>query len=231
MTTHEHWEELAAGYALDALDPAEHSEFVEHLSTCARCRELVDEHLLVAAQLGSLAGEDVSPPPWQAIRAGIVGEQPSPGADVVALRRRPRLMVMGAAAAAVAMLAAGVVAWQVSRPSGQRPLASPAACRAVATCHVIALDGSAGSPAQLLVHDGRVALVPTGMPAPPAGSVWALWQLPRGGAPLLLTEFATGRPTATLKVGYGQTAGFAVSRESAGTKPATPTDVVAAGNA
>ena len=232
MSTHEKWDELAAGYALDALEPEEHAEFVDHLGTCARCRELVDEHLLVAAQLGSLAGDDVSPPPWHAVRAGIVGQPPAAAdADVVVLRRRPRFAVMGAAAAAVAMLAGGVVAWQLSQSSGPRPLASPAACRQTANCHVIALDGSAGSPAQLLVHDGRVALVPTGMPAPPAGSVWALWQLPRGGAPLLLTEFATGRPSATLKVGFGQTAGFAVSRESARTTPTAPTEVVAAGNA
>ena len=230
MSTHEHWEELAAGYALDALEPDERAEFVDHLATCARCRQLVDEHSLVAAQLGSLAGDDVTAPPWSAIRAGVIGStRTTDTADVVVLRRRPRLAALTAAAAAVALLGAGA-AWQLTRTSGPTPLASAEDCRQTTGCHVIALDSSAGPAAQVLVHNGRAAIVPTSMPALPAGSVWALWQLPRGGAPVLLTEFATGSK-ASLKVGYGQTAGFAVSRETAGTTPTAPSVVVAAGTA
>jgi len=235
MSTHEHgnheqWDELAAGYALDALEPDEREEFLDHLATCERCRQRVDEHLLVAAQLGSLAGDDVAPPPWSAIRAGVVGDRPAPGdAEVVVLRRRPRLPVLTAAAAAIALLGAGA-AWQLTRTTGPQPLASVAACRQDPGCHVIALDSGGGSAAQMLVHDGRAALLPTAMPALPAGSVWALWQLPRGGSPLLLTEFETGRQATPLKIGYGQTAGFAVSREKAGTTPTAPSVVVAAGS-
>ena len=232
MSTHEQWDELAAGYALDALEPEEQAEFVEHLSGCARCHELVDQHSLVAAQLGSLAGGDVSPPPWSAMRTGIVGPSQTAGdADVVVLRRRPRFVVMTSAAAAVAVLAAGVIGWQATRGGTAKPLASAAACRHTTGCHIVALDTSAGAAAQLLIHDGRAAVVPIAMPAPPPGSVWALWQLPRGGAPLLLTEFATGKPSASLKVGYGQTAGFAVSREAVGATPAAPSEVIAAGTA
>ena len=229
MSGHEHWEELAAGYALDALEPEERDEFVEHLVTCAQCRALVDEHLLVAAQLGSLAGDDVAPPPWSAIRAGVItSPTASADADVVVLRRRRMPVALTAAAAAVVLVGAGA-AWQLTRPSGAQPLASAQACRQTADCHVVALDSSAGPAAQVLVHHGQAAIVPTSMPPLPAGSVWALWQLPRGGAPVLLTEFATGSRS-TLKVGYGQTAGFAVSRETVGTTPAAPSDVVAAGN-
>lgn len=233
MSTHEYWDELAAGYALDALEPEEAAEFVEHLNACERCRQLVDEHSLVAAQLGSLAGDDVSPPPWSAVRAGIVGPAAGAGDDnVVPLRRRPRFAALTAAAAAVGVLALAGITWQLTRGNnGPQPLASASACRHASGCHVVALDTSAGTAAQLLVHDGRAAIVPLSMPAPPAGSVWALWQLPRGAAPVLLTEFTTGRPATDLKVGYGQTAGFAVSRENAGSTPAAPTDIVAAGNA
>ena len=232
MNTHEQWEEFAAGYALDALEPDEREEFVAHMSSCAVCRELVDEHALVAAQLGSLAGDDAAPPPWSALREGIVGPGGTAGdADVVILRRRPRFVILTSAAAAVVMLAAALVAWQATRGgTGAQPLASAAACRHTTGCHVIALDTSAGSAAQLLVRNGRAAVVPIAMPAPPAGSVWALWQVPRDGAPVLLTEFATGRPSTSLKVGYDQTAGFAVSREAAGETPTAPTVVVAAGN-
>ena len=69
------------------------------------------------------------------------------------------------------------------------------------------------------------------MPAPPSGSVWALWQVPRSGAPQLLTEFETGRHTAPLQVGYDETASFAVSRERSGATPTAPSVVVATGNA
>src|SRR4051794_28258471 len=104
---HDHWEQLAAGFALDALEPEERADFTAHLASCAQCRELLDEHSLVAAQLGSLAGDDVSPPPWSAIRAGVVGEPQRPAeAEVVVLRRRPRFATLAAAAAAVAVAGA-----------------------------------------------------------------------------------------------------------------------------
>src|SRR3954454_8599231 len=113
---HDHWEQLAAGFALDALEPEERADFTAHLATCAQCQELVDEHSLVAAQLGSLARDDVSPPPWSAIKAGVVGEPPRPAeAEVVALRRGPRFAAMAAAAAAVAVAGAGVATWQLTR--------------------------------------------------------------------------------------------------------------------
>src|SRR4051812_16508365 len=128
---HDHWEQLAAGFALDALEPEESADFAAHLASCAQCQELVDEHALVAAQLGSLAGDDVSPPPWSAIRAGVVGEsQRTSEADVVVLRRRPRFATLAAAAAAVAVAGGAVATWQLTRDgNGTQPLASVAACR------------------------------------------------------------------------------------------------------
>lgn len=231
---HDHWQQLAAGFALDALEPEERADFTAHLASCAQCQQLVDEHSLVAAQLGSLAGDDVSPPPWSAIRAGVVGEPQRPAeAEVVVLRRRPRFATLAAAAAAVAVAGAAVATWQLTRDAnGTQPLASVAACRHTTGCHVVALGTTDGAtPADLLVHDGRVAVVPTSMPAPPSGSVWALWQVPRSGAPQLLTEFETGRHTAPLQVGYDETASFAVSRERSGATPTAPSVVVATGNA
>ena len=81
----------------------------------------------------------------------------------------------------------------------------------------------------MLVHDGRFALIVTSMPSPAPGSVWALWQVPRTGAPRLLGEFSGGDVRARLRLSYGETSGFAVSREPAGTTPLTPTVVVATG--
>src|SRR4051794_11042229 len=125
---HDHWEQLAAGFALDALEPEERADFTAHLASCAHCQQLVDEHSLVAAQLGSLAGDDVSPPPWSAIRAGVVGEPQRPAeAEVVVLRRRPRFATLAAAAAAVAVAgAAGAARPMTPDAKGTQPPASGA---------------------------------------------------------------------------------------------------------
>jgi len=93
MTTpHEHWDELAAGYALDALEPAEEAELLTHLDTCELCRDALRGHELVAAQLAALAeDDDLAPPSWSAIRTGIVGTPSSTSGDVVSIaeRRKP----------------------------------------------------------------------------------------------------------------------------------------------
>ena len=40
LVEHERWDELAAGHALHALEPAEAIEFEQHRIGCARCRDL-----------------------------------------------------------------------------------------------------------------------------------------------------------------------------------------------
>src|SRR3954466_5750017 len=116
MSDHDYWEQLAAGFALDALEPEGRADPPAHLATCAQCQELVDEHALVAAQLGSLAGDDVSPPPWSAIRVGVVGEsQRRAEADGVVLRLRPRFATLAAAAAAVAVVGGPVSPCNLAR--------------------------------------------------------------------------------------------------------------------
>ncbi len=48
---HAEFEELAAGYALDALEPEEEDRFLAHLPGCGRCGVALTQHLAVAAQL------------------------------------------------------------------------------------------------------------------------------------------------------------------------------------
>src|SRR4051794_32995643 len=165
MNEHEHWDELAAGYALDALEPDEHAEFAAHLPGCSRCRQAVDQHALVAAQLGSLAGDDadLSPPPWKDVRAGVVAEAATDpdaadaddadaDADVVVLRPRPRWALLSAVAA-VAAVVMGVTISQLDRGGSDSgsALASVAACRQADDCHVVPLTAGDSSPANVLV--------------------------------------------------------------------------------
>lgn len=236
--THDYWDELAAGYALHALEPAEALEFTTHLTSCAQCRTSLDEHELVAAQLGSLAdGDDVAPPSWQRIRGAVVTDPPQV-ADL-STRRRPvfanRLL---AAAAAVAVLAGvGVAGWQLTDGGSQNSpgIAAIDSCGQATGCVIVRLQVDGGSPASLLVRDGAARMVPTGLAQPPADHAYALWQLPRDGRPVLMTEMeqvpsGPSSPVA-LTLPYADTAAFAVSVEPVDVVPTKPTRVLAVGTA
>lgn len=238
-STHEQWEELAAGYVLDALEPAEEQALLAHLAGCAACRQVVDEHAFVASQLGQLAEDsDITPPSWSSIRSGIIT---GPAAPVVSLEerrnrdRQPRLL--GAAAALVLLAGAGVVGWQLSSGDSGTPGQSKtlAACAASQSCHVVRLQSGSTVAAYALAEKGTVTMLPTHMAAPAAGHVYALWQLPRDGRPTLVTVLRTATngvtSAAPLALPYADTAAFAVSVEPADAVPTTPTEVVATGTA
>ena len=233
--THERWDELAAGYALDALEPAEEVELLAHMEQCSSCRDALRDHEYVAAQLAALADDAHAPPPaWSSIRTGIVGETPVPQvvdlAEQRVRRRQPRLL---GAAAAVAVLAAGgiVVATQVGGKSATQQAISD--CRSSSACHVVQLDRGARERAVVLVRDGNARLLPTNLPSPGADKVYALWQLPRAGKPTLLAQPVSnaGSSTAPLVMGYDETAAFALSVEPEGPRATSPTTVVAIGSA
>ena len=100
-TSHDAWDELAAGYALYALEPDEELRFIEHLATCDECVAGLRDHELVAAQLGSLAYDDADadpPPAWSAIRSGIVGESQPVSLDERRQARGRQPWLLGAAA-------------------------------------------------------------------------------------------------------------------------------------
>jgi anti-sigma-K factor RskA len=238
--SHEQWEELAAGYTLDALEPDEELAFTAHLAGCAECAAIVAGNAEVAAELGALADSgDLPAPAWQQMRTAIVG--PDAGDTVrdiaSARRRRPsptQARLLAAAAALVVLAGAAVAGVVLSRGTTLGPVA---ACRQSASCAVVLLHASDGArQAAVLVEAGRATVVPLGMPPAPSGRTWALWQVPRDGRPRLLTEFrggSAGRAAANgaLVSPYADTMAFAISQEPAATVPATPTQVVATGTA
>jgi len=240
-STHEQWEELAAGYVLDALEPAEEQALLAHLAGCAACRRVVDEHAFVASQLGALSEDsDLTPPSWASIRSGIVADAPAPAAPVSLddrrhQKRQPRLL--GAAAALVLLAGAGVVGWQLASGGSGTPGQSKtfAACAASTTCHAVKLQSDSTEAAYVLAEKGTVTMVPTHMAPPAAGHVYALWQLPRDGRPTLVTVLRTAAngvsSAAHLAIPYTDTAAFAVSVEPADTVPTKPTEVIATGTA
>ena len=255
---HMRWDELAAGYALDALEPDEQLAFTTHLAECARCLAVLDQHEFVAAQLGALASDDdADVPEWSAIRGRIVAEPketpdsapgpapaaapaatppPAPTPPVVSLtaerdRRRPRrALLLSAAAGVVVLAAAAVVGWQLSRSTATP--ASVAACRHASDCSVVALRAGSREAAAVLVSAGQVRVQPLHLPPAPAGHMYVLWQLPKSGAPQPIGEFrdASGETEALpLVTTYDATAAFAISIESDATAPTSPSRVAALG--
>ena len=82
--------ELTAGYALDALDAAEHERYEAHLASCERCREDLQGFWQVA---GSLAYAAAGPAPPASLRDRILEQARSERPNVVPLRRRFTLPV------------------------------------------------------------------------------------------------------------------------------------------
>ena len=242
------WAELAAGYALHALEPAEEEAFTTHLAGCAVCRATLDDHELVAAQLASLADDaESAAPPWSRIRpvlgppseATPVQELRPPGNEAPVRRLHPRhTRLLAAAAAFAALVAVGVTGWQLAgrSGSGSTPPAAVAKCRAASDCHVVALLAGKAEAGDVLVRSTTATVVPTAMPTLDRSHVYVLWQLPRDGRPTPVTVLRdvqtdhAGSP-ASLAIPYDDTAAFAMSVENADAVPSRPTKVVALGTA
>jgi anti-sigma-K factor RskA len=239
---HRRWDELAAGYALHALEPGEEQEFTEHLRGCAECRRSLDDHSFVAAQLGALAGgEEDEAPSWAALRSGVVGAHAAEPAvvDLAARRRRRGARLLAAAAALVVLAGAATVGWAL-RPSsghgGPRRPSAVAACAHESGCHLVHLQADGSERAVVVVRAGSAQMIPTALGAPTAGHSYALWQLPRDGRPVLVASMShvtAGRPSTPVRLvlPYAETAAFGLSVEPDDTVPTTPTRVVAVGTA
>ena len=235
MTGHDQWDELAAGYALHALEPDEELRFTEHLENCQECAATLADHELVAAQLGSIGYESEQPeqpPSWSEIRSGVVGDAPVSLDDRRRARRR-QPWLLGAAAAVVAAVAAVVVVSQTT--GGATPASTQAisSCRHMSGCSVVHLHAASGpDPGVVLVSAGRATMVPLAMKPAGAGTQYVLWQLLRSGAPVPVDGFRSGTAlqSAPLVMSYDDTAAFAVSVEPATWPPSQPTHVVAIGN-
>jgi anti-sigma-K factor RskA len=231
---HEHWEELAAGHALSALEPDEEAAFLAHLATCESCAEVLADHALVAAQLGALVDDAEEAPSWERIRAGILPSAPltAPVADVASLdearTRRRAPLLLRAAAAAVLVTGAGAV-WLASSGSSPDPQqVAVSACSSQPGCHVLSLQGKA----RLIVSGGTVRLLSSSLQAPSSGQQYVLWQQQRGGEMTLVgslraTEPGTVGEAHSLALPYEDTAGFGLSVEPAGVVPTRPGTVVA----
>ena len=243
--SHERYEELAAGYALVALEPEDEQAFLAHLPSCAACERSLARHLETAAQLayapdapelpagvldGIRAGVQASG------RAGPVQTDPPPPLSLDAARTRrqagrlPRSW-LGVAAAAALVLSLGV--WNASLRSGQSEAEQRAARLADAVRLLegeeVPLTDESGRPvAYAVVHDDRrVSLVVDGLkPNDASSTTYVLWQTGDTGTRPVGTFDVTGSvdvvrdlPLVTSLKGW---TALAVTHESGRTAPKAP---------
>lgn len=151
--------DLAAAYALNALDPEDRWTYERHLDTCGRCRDEVAALRESAAELGYAV---VGPEPSPELRERILraAREERPAAHVVPLRRRRWLFPATAAAAVAAACAAiGLGLWANSlRGEIDRQ-------------RVVATQGQAGR----LVISGDEATIVACLDEAPADKTYEAW--------------------------------------------------------
>jgi anti-sigma-K factor RskA len=163
--------ELTAGYALDALDPAERETFEEHLSSCERCREELQGFWQVSGALAHAAGGPMPPP---SLRDRILAEARSERSNVVPLRRR-RVLVPAlssvAAVAAVAAIGIGLWATSLSRDLDRARSVSDV----LGDPNARSIESEDGGADLVVAPDGDAVLVVRKLAPAPDGKDYEIW--------------------------------------------------------
>jgi anti-sigma-K factor RskA len=134
--------DLAAAYALDALDPEDRWTYERHLDTCERCREEVAALRESATEL-AYAAEGPEPPPELRERILAAARNEPRIAKVVPLRRRWLFPATAVVAVAAACAAVGLGLWANALRDGSSQ-------------RVVAVQGAPGN---LIVSGDRATLV------------------------------------------------------------------------
>jgi anti-sigma-K factor RskA len=193
---HGEFEELAAGYALGALEPEDEAIFRRHLDDCPACAASVRELEGVAAQLPH-AVPPVQPPEtlWAGIQREIGAEaRPADGrAEPRGRRAREprRVLRLGAVAAAIVAVAALSV-WNLNlRSQNQRYRDRVAALEQAAelvnepNAAKVTLDDAPSPPGAVATviastAQDRGVLIVENLPPLQRGRVYELWAVPGG---------------------------------------------------
>ena len=219
-------DELAAAYALGAVEEAEEREISHHLATCdrphAEARRVIDAAAALPAQLEPMTAT----PALRARLMATVAEtaqdhRPAPAVTREALAqppvRRPWWQLpspfVGAAAAVALALAVGLGAWGASLQ--QQVAERDAALRAVTSADAAhRVTGSAGS-GWLLETDEETVFLAEGLAALDEGRIYELWLIEADGAAVAVgvVDEADGVVVAPLETQIGDATVFAVTVE------------------
>jgi len=202
--------DLAAAYALDALDPEDRWTYERHLDTCDRCREEVAALRESAGELAYAAGGP-SPRPELRDRILAAARAEPRTASVVPLRRRWLFPATAVAAAAAACAAVGLGLWANSLrgDAGQR---------------VVAMEGGG----TIVVEGDRATLVAC-VEKPPAGKTYEAWVI-EGDTPRRAGLFSGGCQHVPLEERVASGDVVAVTIEDAGGADRPTSEVLMSAN-
>ncbi|HUQ21650.1 MAG TPA: anti-sigma factor [Gaiellaceae bacterium] len=168
--------ELTAGYALDALDPAERSTFEEHLSSCERCREDLQGFWQVSGSLAHAAG---GPTPPASLRGRILEQARSERSNVVPLRpRRFVVPALSSVAAVAAVAAIGLGIWATSLSSDLDGAQSE--LRVLENPDARTFPSESGKADLVVAPGGEAALVVRKLAPAPPGKDYEIWVFEQG---------------------------------------------------
>jgi anti-sigma-K factor RskA len=211
---HTLFDELAAGYAVHALEPHDELVFLGHLRHCDRCEQaLADFGEVTAAVAGATPAAEPPPELRSRILAAALSEGPrrdgetgreeaggdrgGPGGGqqmppVVPLRRhKPRRWLAATAAAAAAVVVAGGVWAGLGRSGGGAP-APLASCVQAHQCTEVTLTAAHGhkTVGRLIIKNGTVWMLPGDMAADNVSrQIYVLWQITGSHTPLSVGSF------------------------------------------
>lgn len=237
--THEEASELLAAYALDAVEPDEHTQLEEHFATCPRCRAELDGLREVAGFMGNSV-ESLPEGLWSSIASRLPPreDEESPPMPQLVLEPRPpadpgrpssrrvALATLGAiavAAAAVAIvLGVDLVHADNQVTSLQQAMAthpSQTVAQALRTPgrRIVNLETAFDAPVAqfVLVPDGRGYLVSSRLPTLPGGHTYQLWAI--GSRPISLGLLGRAPGPASFTMAGANTASkLAVTEEPVG---------------
>ncbi len=228
--------ELIAGYALDALEPADRARAKELLERSEEAREELRTLRDTTAAM-AIAVSGPAPPPG--LRERVLESARADRQTVVPLesRRRPRLVpALGVAAAVAAVVAVALGIWGFSVSSdlddSRAALAQARAAAAVLASPDARTVGLAQGDGSLVVSGEEAVLVLNGMQGAPAGKTYEVWVLD-GQTPVRAGLFAGGRvrDVVPVQATVGPGAKVLVTLEPSGGVDAPTTSPIVASNA
>ena len=244
ITRHEELKALLGVFALGIADAEEAAALRAHLATCAECQAELAE-LTTAVDALPLGLGPIAPPPSlrDRIEAAVLAETPSteitgraptPPVAPRPLRAAPlrpvrpaawwanaRLWV--AAAAALLLIAVGLLAWNLRLQSELRG----AAPQTIALAPTDAAPGASGE-VRYLPQSNLLVLDVRDLPPLPSGEVYEVWLIPHEGAPVAAGTF--DQPTAQHAVvaDRGQYQAIAITPEPGPLGTTAPTGEIVA---
>jgi anti-sigma factor RsiW len=170
--------ELTAGYALDALDPAEREAFEAHLEGCAQCQEELASFWEVT---GGLAVAADGPAPSPVLRDRILEAARAEGQNVVPITSRRRVSPVLAGVTAIAAAVAiglGIYAMSLNNQlddSRAALSAQQAVAGVLADANATTVNMNGGSGKVVVDDAGTAVLVLNALPSAPAGKTYQAW--------------------------------------------------------